>query len=185
MSSKQGKARTGEVIDTETGEVMFNPHYAAMANHPKGKPLTPGGAEVPDPVPMAPPVGYVKQPSMFEHMREMIRRELSQAAAESGVESFEDADDFEVGDDYDPRSPYEEEFEGVSVRELDERIAELRRRAEVRNSELARMQAARTQKALAEAPMGSAGPSSRQGQPEAAGGTLDVAPKDAADPPGR
>lgn len=69
------------------------------------------GREVMDPTPMAPPIGYNPQPSMIEHIRNMVRRELSQYAQESGAETFEEADDFDVGDDFDPSSPYEEVFE--------------------------------------------------------------------------
>lgn len=62
--------------------------------------LTKDGKLIPDPVPIAPPVGYKRQPTMVELMRatlhsEMLRREL----AASGAETLEEADDFEVGDD--------------------------------------------------------------------------------------
>lgn len=70
------------------------------------------GKEYPDPTPMAPPIGFIKQPTLAETMRQMIAGEaLRRHARESGAETFEEADDFEVGDDYDPTSPYEETFE--------------------------------------------------------------------------
>lgn len=70
------------------------------------------GREVPDPTPMAPPVGYKKQPSMMENIRAMVRSEhLRQAAIQAGYETVEEADDFEVGDDFDPSSPYEHNFD--------------------------------------------------------------------------
>lgn len=70
------------------------------------------GREYPDPTPMAPPIGFIKQPTLAETMRQMILSDnLKRAARESGAETFEEADDFEVGDDYDPSSPYEEQFE--------------------------------------------------------------------------
>jgi len=64
-------------------------------------------------VPIAPPIGYKKQPSMVEIVRDMVRSErLRQAALDSGHETFEEADDFDVGDDPDVlRSPYENEFD--------------------------------------------------------------------------
>lgn len=66
------------------------------------------GQEIPDPVPVAPPLGYVKQPSMVEHIRQMIRSEkLRLEAEQAGMESFEEADDFEVEDDPEAFSPYE------------------------------------------------------------------------------
>lgn len=68
------------------------------------------GREILDPVPIAPPVGYVKQPSLAEQMRAMIRSENLRAHAEQqGFETFEEADDFDVGEDVDVvmQSPYE------------------------------------------------------------------------------
>lgn len=73
--------------------------------------LDPLGREKPSPVPMAPPIGYVKQPSLTERIRTMVATELSRRAAEDGHETFEEADDFDVGDDYEPDSPYEEVFD--------------------------------------------------------------------------
>lgn len=70
------------------------------------------GREMPDPTPVAPPVGYNRQPSLAEQIRAMVRSEqVRQAAEAAGLETFEEADDFDVGDDYDPASPYEEVFE--------------------------------------------------------------------------
>lgn len=66
------------------------------------------GREVPDPVPVAPPVGFNRQPTMVEHIRHLVRSEaLRQAAEAAGAESFDEADDFEVADDIHPVSPYE------------------------------------------------------------------------------
>lgn len=74
------------------------------------------GREVPDPIPMAPPIGYKRQPSLTERIRDMVRSEhLRIAALEAGQETFEEADDFEVGDDFDPNSPYEEVFDPVDA----------------------------------------------------------------------
>lgn len=68
--------------------------------------------EVLSAIPVAPPVGYKKQPSMVDHIRGLVRSEhLRWAAQNSGAETFEEADDFEVGDDYDPTSPYEGDFD--------------------------------------------------------------------------
>lgn len=73
--------------------------------------LDESGSEVVDSTPMAPPIGYNPTPSMIDHIRNLIRRELSEHADQVGAETFEEADDFDVGDDYDPTSPYEEVFE--------------------------------------------------------------------------
>lgn len=78
--------------------------------------LTESGYEVVDPTPVEPPIGYFKQPSMVEHIRAMIRaEELRKEAEAAGLETFEEADDFEIGDDYDPTSPYEESFDPPPV----------------------------------------------------------------------
>lgn len=66
------------------------------------------GAEVPSDVPIAPPVGYKKQPTMVEHIRNMVRSEQLRIAAEAaGAETFEEADDFDIDDDLEPISAYE------------------------------------------------------------------------------
>lgn len=77
------------------------------------------GREVNDGRPMAPPVGYKRTPSLAEQIREMVRSERIAAELEAqGVETFAEADDFNVGDDIDPRSPYEEYFEPTPLEEL-------------------------------------------------------------------
>lgn len=68
--------------------------------------------EYPDPTPMAPPIGYKRQPSLHDQIRSMIRTEkVRQALEAAGLETAEEADDFEVGDDYDPASPHEHNFD--------------------------------------------------------------------------
>jgi len=53
-----------------------------------------------DPVPLAPPIGYKKQPSMVEIIRDMIRsNNLATAAAAAGAETFEESEDFDIPDD--------------------------------------------------------------------------------------
>ena len=67
---------------------------------------------MPDPDPLEPPIGYKRQPSLAEQIREMVRSErLRQEMDSAGVETFEESDDFDVGDDFDPTSPYEADFE--------------------------------------------------------------------------
>jgi len=79
---------------------------------PQHTSLFKNGREYPDPTPVAPPLGFIKQPTLAETMRQMIVGEaLRRHARESGLETFDEADDFNVGDDFDPSSPYEETFE--------------------------------------------------------------------------
>lgn len=70
------------------------------------------GEEVVDTRPLKIPVHFMnKGDPLRAQVREMIRREMSEYARSQGEETFEEADDFEVGDDYDPRSPYEMDFD--------------------------------------------------------------------------
>lgn len=75
------------------------------------------GFEIPDQTPVAVPA-YIKKYDQRDTIKELIRQALSQEAHNAGYETFEEADDFDVGDDYDPTSPYEECFDpdtGVSL----------------------------------------------------------------------
>lgn len=96
------------------------------------------GRETPDPVPMAPPLGYNRQPSLTEKIRAMVRSEhVRLAAMQAGMETFEEADDFEVGDDLDPSTPYEEVFDPVDAAARQElRNAEFRAKYEERLQQL-------------------------------------------------
>lgn len=77
--------------------------------------------ELVDPTPIAPPIGFKRTPSLAEQIRDMVRSEALRAEVEkAGAETFEEADDFDVDDDFDPTSPYEADF--------DVPVAELRRR---------------------------------------------------------
>lgn len=69
------------------------------------------GKEYPNPIPLDPPIGYVPSKPLYEQIREMVQRELSATAEREGFETEDEANDFEVGDDYDPDSPYEIDFE--------------------------------------------------------------------------
>lgn len=71
------------------------------------------GREVPDPTPVAPPIGYKKQPSMVDHVRALVAHGLRERAEQMGFETWEEANDFDVGDDVEPETPYEQMgFEG-------------------------------------------------------------------------
>lgn len=80
--------------------------------------LTKDGREKPDPTPMEPPLGFKKQPSIMDQVAGMIRSERLRREAEAlGLESLEESDDFDIGDDFDPRSPYEYNFDPAMSRE--------------------------------------------------------------------
>lgn len=115
----------------------------AMKAHPKGYAHTPEGREVPDPVPMAPPLGYVYHQSMTDRVRELVRSEhLRLAALQAQADTFSEADDFDVDEDI-PNlgrvpegSEYEEKFDPVEdsvakrLREKDFRARVLMREEE-------------------------------------------------------
>lgn len=82
----------------------------AMAAHPKKLPLNDRGELIPDPTPMAPPIGYRPQPDMMQMIRDQVRL-ASIEAARDGLETEDEADDFDVGDDPEIRSPYELDVE--------------------------------------------------------------------------
>jgi len=68
------------------------------------------GHEKPNPTPMQPAVGFKKQPSIGDMMRQAIRQ-ASLEARQMGAETEEEANDFDVGEDLEPSSPWENEFE--------------------------------------------------------------------------
>lgn len=80
---------------------------------------TASGREIVDNRPVEMPLGFKKPEPLSEQIQRMVRRELSRAAEQSGFESFDEANDFEVEDDLpDPGTPYEMEFDPVLGREV-------------------------------------------------------------------
>lgn len=67
------------------------------------------GQEVPDPTPVALPLGYRHPDPLALRIQKMIRQAGIAAAAEAGVESFEEANDFGVMDPEDKLFPDEDE----------------------------------------------------------------------------
>lgn len=94
--------------------------YAELAEHyatrdTRDPPLDKRGHELPDPEPMAPPIGYQPGPDLMEIIRSMVKRASEELASEgSDNDTFEEANDFEIEDEdyYDPRSGYEIDIEG-------------------------------------------------------------------------
>lgn len=75
------------------------------------------GHEIHEGKPVALPVGFRRPPSIVEMIRSQIRTAMSQAAMENGAETFEEADDFEVGDEEELRSPYQLDDEQMNAKE--------------------------------------------------------------------
>lgn len=69
------------------------------------------GKEYPNPIPMEAPLGFIEQKPLHEQIRDMVKNELSRQAEAEGFETMEEADDFDVDDDFDPTTPFELPFE--------------------------------------------------------------------------
>lgn len=75
------------------------------------------GRELPDPTPIAATVKMHYKVSTLDEMRRfygLLRKEAEAA----GVETPEEADDFDVDEDLDIQSPYEHDFDNVPVADL-------------------------------------------------------------------
>lgn len=92
-------------------------------------PLDKFGHEVLDTTPVARAVSIARPPSIQEQIRRYVQTELSRQAVEAGEESFEEADDFDVGDEPELRSRYELDEEAASLPPFNEQ-AERRKAVE-------------------------------------------------------
>lgn len=68
-------------------------------------------AEELDQTPVAIPVGMKKPEPLHDMIQRLIGNKFADLRLDSDTESFEEADDFEVYDDFDPSSPWEEVFD--------------------------------------------------------------------------
>lgn len=100
------------VLYDEKNDCYINPDTGEVLNH-KGRRLNALGQELPSPIPMEKPLGYIEQPPLHELIRSMVlqyQQDL-QARTDEELETLEESEDFDVGDDmFDPSSPYEEQF---------------------------------------------------------------------------
>lgn len=73
--------------------------------------LTDDGREIPDSTPMAPPIGFKRQPPLHERIRAMVQHEYARAREQGEFETPEEADDFRIpGDDDGGDDPREGRF---------------------------------------------------------------------------
>lgn len=108
------KSHVGIPIGEPVEEYLTKPYF-----DDDGVQVTSGigrdGKEYPDPVPMAPPVGYDHPPDLVTMIRSMVRAEEFRRAVDAeGFETFDEADDFETEDDmefFDKLTDYEKVFE--------------------------------------------------------------------------
>jgi len=82
-----------------------------------------------DPTPIAPPLGFHREPSLHEKIRDMILSQQAHAELRAaGLETFEESEDFDIPDDpVDPLTPYEREFDPEIIATKEE-LLEVRRR---------------------------------------------------------
>lgn len=77
------------------------------------------GHEILDPAPVSMPAGFKEPERLAETIQRLVRRGLSDLAAEQGFETFEEAEDFDVSDDtFDPATPFETFHDPVLNREI-------------------------------------------------------------------
>lgn len=79
--------------------------------------LDANGWEIPDSQPLEIPAGFRKPETLQDQIRRLIRS-ASEEAKNSGLETFEEAEDFNVDDDFDPTTPYEVFFDPVLNKEI-------------------------------------------------------------------
>lgn len=79
--------------------------------------FTPDGLEIPDPTPVAIPAGFKKPDSLQDLVRRFVAVQMSAAAVDQGMESFEEANDFDVDEpDFEDRpTKYEEMADEVPI----------------------------------------------------------------------
>lgn len=82
-------------------------------NHSTGElRLDKEGREIPDPTPVELPVGFKRQETVAQMVARLVRKDVSEYAARHDMETFADADDFDLDDeDFDPHTPYETQFD--------------------------------------------------------------------------
>lgn len=90
------------------------------------------GREIMDPTPVAIPAGFKPPETIEEKILRLVRAREIQAQLEAqGLETFEDAEDFDVDDDFDPATPFEMVFDvglGKEVTRAEKKFMDERRR---------------------------------------------------------
>lgn len=102
--------------------------FKRKSNRPADLPAE-GRMERPDPTPIAKPVGFNRPPSIREQIQSALRAHL-EAARSDQAETLEEADDFDVDDDPELKSPYEVDDELPRWDEKQQRAEALRKAEE-------------------------------------------------------
>lgn len=81
------------------------------------------GVEYPDPTPVQIPVGFERPESIQETIRRLVRDPAMRADLENAdAETFEEADDFDIPDDLEVHTPYEENFDPLHLSTREEEV---------------------------------------------------------------
>lgn len=80
--------------------------------------LDENGHEIPDPTPLGIPSGFKRPETLAAQVQRLVQGSLSRHAELQGNESWEEANDFNVDDEFDPTTPFEEFFDPVIGRSV-------------------------------------------------------------------
>lgn len=95
------------------------------------------GGEIIDPTPMQPPLGYKKTLSLSEQIAQQVRIANLKILEDMALdETDEEADDFEIGDDFEPLSKHENDHM-PTLGNLKRRALEINNQIKKRQTELA------------------------------------------------
>lgn len=118
---------------------MHDTTKSSGASEPKRAPEKhdENGGEILDPTPMQPPLGYKRSLSLSEQIAQQVRIAHLKILEDSAVSETEDeADDFEIGEEYEPLSKYENDHM-PTLANLKKKAAEINAAIKKRNTELA------------------------------------------------
>lgn len=105
---------------TKTSAAEKEPSQAELRHNENGE-------EILDPIPMQPPLGYKRTLSLSEQIAQQVRLHNLALQDDAIDETDEEADDFEVGDDFEPLSPHENDHM-PSVKKLKEQAKALNKK---------------------------------------------------------
>ena len=80
--------------------------------------LDKNGHELCDQTTMELPSGFKRPETLAEQVQRLVRTTVSREAHLAGAETFEESEDFDVGDETDPATPYEAHFDPILGKEI-------------------------------------------------------------------
>lgn len=130
------------MADAELEKYAYNHDTTEVSSVFKAEKRSPdkhdeNGGEVIDPTPMQPPLGYKKTLSLSEQIAQQVRIANLKILEDMALEETEDeADDFNVGEDFEPYSPHENDHM-PSLGNLKKKALEINNAIKKRQTELA------------------------------------------------